>query len=50
MKKKNPGKEQDSALPETGIEEIRQLLKKQELQTSILKKIIEKTKESNQHK
>jgi hypothetical protein len=50
MKKSKPGKEPIRPIPDTGIEEIRQRIKKQELQTTILKKIIEKTKESHQSK
>jgi len=48
--KKNQIKEKTREVPETELEEIRQRIKKHELQTTILKKIIEKTKESNQPK
>jgi len=44
MKKKNTNKENATAPPDAALEEIRKRLKKQELQTTILKKIIEKTK------
>jgi hypothetical protein len=47
MKKKNPDKAQTKAPPESGLEVIRQLIKKQELQTTILKKLIEKTKQTS---
>ena len=50
MKKKNPEKQKTNMLPETELEEIRQRLKKQELQTTILKKIIEQTKASKKIK
>ncbi len=45
MKKTAPQKPEKTA-PVSGIEEIRKNIKKQELQTIILKKIIEKNKES----
>jgi hypothetical protein len=46
MKKKKPDTKQTKTDPETGLEIIRQLIKKQELQTIVLKKILEKNKVS----
>jgi hypothetical protein len=46
MARKKQKTEQQEAIPEkdTGLEEIRQVIRKQELQMAVLKKIIEKTK------
>lgn len=44
MKKKTTDKEETPEPFETRLEDIRQMLKKQELQMDILKKIIEKKK------
>jgi hypothetical protein len=43
MKRKSNPQDEPAKLPETAIEEIRQRIKKQELQTTILKKIMDKT-------
>ncbi|MEI8046508.1 MAG: hypothetical protein WCI92_03945 [Bacteroidota bacterium] len=48
MKKKKPDKDQAEAEMESTVEEIQRLIKKQELQTAILKKIIENKNNSNQ--
>jgi hypothetical protein len=50
MKRKKQENEEVNTMPVTDLEEIRQRVKKQELQTIILKKIIEKTKETKQNK
>jgi hypothetical protein len=50
MKRKKQENEEVNNMPVTDLEEIRQRVKKQELQTIILKKIIEKTKETKQNK
>ena len=48
MKKKKPEIGQPDKEPLNGLEEIRKRVKKQEIQTIVLKKIIEKTKETKQ--
>lgn len=47
MKKTKPIKEKVEALPEPTVDELERLIKKQELQTLILKKIIEKAEDTN---
>ena len=44
MKKKNSEKEHPETISDPELEEIRQRIKKQELQTIVLKKILEKSK------
>jgi hypothetical protein len=46
MTKKKPAKNNPQVVPETTIEELQQLIKKQELQTMVLKQIIEINKKS----
>jgi hypothetical protein len=46
MNKKKPVKNKQKAIPETTVEELQQLINKHELQTMILKQIIENNKKS----
>lgn len=45
-KQQNEVKEKAGTTPENELEVIRQIIKKQELQTAILKKLIEKNKKN----